>query len=523
MKKLIPRNTTIPVRRSDTFSTSENNQTVVEVHILQGEREMVDDNKSLGRFKLMGIPPAPRGIPQVQVSFDIDANGILQVSALDKTTGRQQSITVQEASNLSEAEIQDMIRAAEENAATDRLQRDRVEKRNRAEALTFKAERVLREVAIDFGMQFGRDRRRRIENLVQQLRAALEQSDDRGIDMFQADLQNEVYELNREAYLYDLDEEGEGILGAIGNTIKQAFSGDDDDYYRTGDYGYGAGSGYGTSYPASSSGYAASNPYGQQAQWDAPSWNQGNSGNASSWDDWDDDWESSRRSQSPPPARYNPPEESYNQAPRYDQAPYAPSDGRSAPSDRGSRYSQDSYSQGQLQPKQWLRPRTVFRQRRDELTAVQTTTAKEATTHKTTLVQIKLLKKAIPESIRKSAILRTAIASKTPVAKTFTTRIALVSIVKIATHQNATTSLLLARMPTVKQVMNGVDYPQGDYPQGDYSQDSYSQDSYSQDTYSQDSYSQDSYSQKNYRPRRPQPDYDREDYAPDQRPPQDRT
>ncbi|MEO0949679.1 MAG: Hsp70 family protein, partial [Cyanobacteria bacterium J06641_5] len=169
-------------------------------HILQGEREMINDNKSLGRFKLMGIPPAPRGIPQVQVSFDIDANGILQVSALDKTTGRQQSITVQEASNLSEAEIQDMIRAAEENAATDRLQRDRIEKRNRAEALTFKAERVLREVAIDFGMQFGRDRRRRIENLVQELRAALEQSDDRGIDLFQADLQNEVYELNREAY-----------------------------------------------------------------------------------------------------------------------------------------------------------------------------------------------------------------------------------------------------------------------------------------------------------------------------------
>ena len=142
MKKLIPRNTTIPVRRSDTFSTSENNQTVVEVHILQGEREMVGDNKSLGRFKLMGVPPAPRGIPQVQVSFDIDANGILQVSALDKTTGRQQSITVQEASNLSESEIQDMVRAAEENAATDRMIRERIEKRNRAGALAFRAERA---------------------------------------------------------------------------------------------------------------------------------------------------------------------------------------------------------------------------------------------------------------------------------------------------------------------------------------------------------------------------------------------
>ncbi len=325
MKKLIPRNTTIPVRRSDTFSTSENNQTVVEVHILQGEREMVNDNKSLGRFKLMGIPPAPRGIPQVQVSFDIDANGILQVSALDKTTGRQQSITVQEASNLSEAEIQDMIREAQENSATDRLQRDRIEKRNRAEALTFKAERVLREVAIDFGMQFGRDRRRRIEGLIQELRAALEQKDDRSIDISQADLQNEVYELNREAYLYDLDEEGDGILGQIGDTLKRAFAGEDDDYYRNNDLGYGASSGY-SSYPA--------NPYSSQAQWDTASWNQGGGANANSWnDDWDDDWESSRRPQNPP-ARVEP------QSPRYQ-----PYDQASAPVrsyDQGS-YSQDSY------------------------------------------------------------------------------------------------------------------------------------------------------------------------------------
>ncbi|MGB3765763.1 MAG: molecular chaperone DnaK, partial [Phormidesmis sp.] len=246
MKKLIPRNTTIPVRRSDTFSTSENNQTVVEVHILQGEREMVGDNKSLGRFKLMGVPPAPRGIPQVQVSFDIDANGILQVSALDKTTGRQQSITVQEASNLSEGEIQDMVRAAEENAATDRMIRERIEKRNRAGALAFRAERLLREVAIDFGMQFARERRRRIEDLVQTLRVSVEQSDERGIDIAQSDLQNEVYEMNREAYLYDLDDAGDGsILGQIGDTLKKAFSGDDDDYYRAGgDYGYGPSASY---------------------------------------------------------------------------------------------------------------------------------------------------------------------------------------------------------------------------------------------------------------------------------------
>ncbi len=343
MKKLIPRNTTIPVRRSDTFSTSENNQTVVEVHILQGEREMVNDNKSLGRFKLMGIPPAPRGIPQVQVSFDIDANGILQVSALDKTTGRQQSITVQEASNLSEEEIQGMIREAEENSATDRLQRDRIEKRNRAEALTFKAERVLREVAIDFGMQFGRDRRRRIEGLVQELRAALEQKDDRGIDIAQADLQNEVYELNREAYLYDLDDDGDGILGQIGDTLKKAFAGEDDDYYRTGDYGYGAGSGY-TSY--------SSNPYSSQAQWDSPSWNQGGSSarRSNSWDDddWGDDWVTPQRPPEQPQPGYSQP---YDQAPLprqpYDSAAYNQSgsydQGRYASPNGGQQRGYDSY------------------------------------------------------------------------------------------------------------------------------------------------------------------------------------
>ncbi len=357
MKKLIPRNTTIPVRRSDTFSTSENNQTVVEVHILQGEREMAKDNKSLGRFKLMGIPPAPRGIPQVQVSFDIDANGILQVSALDKTTGRQQSITVQEASNLSEADVQGMIRAAEENAATDRLQRERIEKRNRAEALTFKAERILREVAIDFGMQFARDRRRRIESLVQELRAALEQSDERGVDITQSDLQNEVYELNREAYLYDLDEDGEGILGQIGSTLKRAFSGEDDDYYRTGDYNYGGGGGSygGGGYPAN--GYADS--WDRQAQWDAPAWNRSSASPGSSWDDWDDDWES----KNPRTPAYDQPRNDgratpgdYRRDPGYAQKP--PYDPRSAernsysqsnyPQDSYGRsdYGQDSYSQG---------------------------------------------------------------------------------------------------------------------------------------------------------------------------------
>lgn len=150
MKKLIPRNTTIPVRRSDIFSTSENNQSQVEIHITQGEREMAADNKSLGRFKLTGIPPAPR-FPKFRWRFDIDANGILQVSALDRATGREQSITVQGASTLNEAEIQNAIRQADKFAETDRLRREKVDRRNRAEALAARAERELRSVALDFG------------------------------------------------------------------------------------------------------------------------------------------------------------------------------------------------------------------------------------------------------------------------------------------------------------------------------------------------------------------------------------
>jgi molecular chaperone DnaK len=246
MKKLIPRNTTIPVRRSDTFSTAENNQTLVEIHVLQGEREMAVDNKSLGRFKLTGIPPAPRGIPQIQVSFDIDANGILLVTALERTTGREQSITIQGASTLSEAEVNQMIREAEEFAETDRLRREKVEKRNRIEALVFQAERQLREVALDFGIQFASDRRRRIETLIQELRSSLDQNDDRAIDLAQANLQDALYELNREVYQRTNEEDEDDFFGSIRRTI----TGDDrrdDDYfepppaYRRPSSGVGAG------------------------------------------------------------------------------------------------------------------------------------------------------------------------------------------------------------------------------------------------------------------------------------------
>ncbi|MFP4007535.1 MAG: molecular chaperone DnaK [Spirulinaceae cyanobacterium] len=217
-KKLIPRNTTIPVRRSDIFSTSENNQTLVEIHVVQGEREMAKDNKSLGRFKLTGIPPAPRGIPQVQVSFDIDANGILQVTAMDRTTGREQSVVIQNSSTLTESEVSTMIREAEEFAQEDRQRRERVEKRNRSVALIDQTQRRLREVTLDFGNQFASYYRRQIEALIADLRLYLDQDDERGIDRAQADLQDALYELNREIRL-QFDDEDDDFFGSIRRTF----------------------------------------------------------------------------------------------------------------------------------------------------------------------------------------------------------------------------------------------------------------------------------------------------------------
>lgn len=215
MKKLIPRNTTIPVRRSDIFSTSENNQNSVEINVVQGERDMATDNKSLGRFKLYGIPPAPRGIPQVQVSFDIDANGILQVTALDRTTGREQSITIQGASTLSESEVNRMIQDAQKYANVDRQRKERVEKRTRAEALILQSERQLRELALEMGMQFARNRRQRIDNICRNLRESLQADEDRGIDQAYADLQDALYELNREVRQYYAEDEDDDLFGAI--------------------------------------------------------------------------------------------------------------------------------------------------------------------------------------------------------------------------------------------------------------------------------------------------------------------
>ena len=154
---LIPRNTTIPTKRTEVFSTAEDNQTTVEIHVLQGEREMAIDNRTIGRFQLTGIPPAPRGMPQVEVTFDIDANGILHVSAKDKATGKEQKIRIEASSGLSETEIQKMVKTAEEHAGEDKSRREEIERRNRLDALTYDVEKNSKEWA-DRLDQANRDR-----------------------------------------------------------------------------------------------------------------------------------------------------------------------------------------------------------------------------------------------------------------------------------------------------------------------------------------------------------------------------
>jgi len=142
---LIPRNTTIPTKKSEVFSTAEDNQTTVEIHVLQGERQMAVDNRTIGKFQLTGIPPAPRGMPQVEVAFDIDANGILHVSAKDKTTGKEQKIRIEASSGLSDQDIEKMVKSAEAHASDDKKRRDEIEARNQLDGLMYKVEKDSKE------------------------------------------------------------------------------------------------------------------------------------------------------------------------------------------------------------------------------------------------------------------------------------------------------------------------------------------------------------------------------------------
>jgi molecular chaperone DnaK len=236
MKVLIPRNTAIPVRRSDVFSTSEANQSAVEVHVVQGERQMAADNKSLGRFRLSGIPPAPRGVPQVQVSFDIDANGLLQVSATDRTTGRQQSVSIQGGSNLSEDEINALLEEAERKAVEDRRKRAEVDRRNRAQTLVAQAERRLRDAALELGPYGAERQQRSVEMALRDVQMLVGGDDPVELDLAVSQLQEALYGLNRRLVSERKSEAGplQGLKNTLGSLKDDLFADDDDDWDRPG-------------------------------------------------------------------------------------------------------------------------------------------------------------------------------------------------------------------------------------------------------------------------------------------------
>ncbi|MDQ3995702.1 MAG: molecular chaperone DnaK [Gemmatimonadota bacterium] len=205
---LIPRNTTIPTKKSEVFSTADDNQTTVEIHVLQGEREMARDNRTIGKFQLTGIPPAPRGLPQVEVTFDIDANGILHVSAKDKATAKEQKIRIEASSGLSKEEIDRMVKDAEKNAAEDKRRREEIDMRNRLDQMTYQVEKDSK----DWGERLPAELKTRLDAAVERARKALRGDDLNEIRAAQEELSKAFSEAGQSFY----QAQGAGAGGAGG-------------------------------------------------------------------------------------------------------------------------------------------------------------------------------------------------------------------------------------------------------------------------------------------------------------------
>ncbi|AFY73163.1 chaperone protein DnaK [Synechococcus sp. PCC 7502] len=219
MTKIIPRNTTIPTKKSETFSTAVDGQSNVEIHVLQGEREMATDNKSLGTFRLDGIPAAPRGVPQIEVTFDIDANGILAVKAKDKGTGKEQSITITGASTLPDSEVERMVKEAERNSTEDKLKREKVEAKNQADSLAYQAEKQI----ADLGDKVPAGDKTKIEGLIKDLKAAITSENHDQIKTLTEELKQALYALSTSVYQQGASAPTDGG----DDTTKDAASGDD--------------------------------------------------------------------------------------------------------------------------------------------------------------------------------------------------------------------------------------------------------------------------------------------------------
>jgi molecular chaperone DnaK len=196
MTKMIERNTTIPVRKTEVYSTAADNQTAVDIHVLQGERPLAADNMSLGRFRLDGIPPAPRGMPQVEVTFDIDANGILHVTAKDKASGKEQKVTITASTNLDKGDIDRMVQEARQHEAEDKKRRELIDARNTADSLVYQTEKALR----DLGEKVSSTNAQDIQSKIDELKAAAQGDDLNRIKRASEQVEQAFHALSQQLY-----------------------------------------------------------------------------------------------------------------------------------------------------------------------------------------------------------------------------------------------------------------------------------------------------------------------------------